>query len=100
MRDQRHAEHFGGKFASFFDRPGDFYSTTFAAAAGMDLRFDDNSGCTGSEKFFGRGFGFFAGRSHRATGHGYSILFENRFALILMNFHNDSEIRGRNPIAA
>ena len=44
VRDQSHAEHFGGEFAGFVHRFGDLDPAALAAASGMDLRFDDNAG--------------------------------------------------------
>ena len=44
MRHQLHAQHFGGEFAGFVHRLGDLYAAALAAATGVDLRFDHDSG--------------------------------------------------------
>ena len=49
VRDQLHAQHLGGELAGFVHRLGDLYAAALAAASGMDLRLDDNSGCAGIE---------------------------------------------------
>jgi len=84
------AQHFFGEVPGFIGGLRNLHSSALAAAAGMDLRFDDDSGRPGAEQFFGRRIGFFARGRHRPAGHSYSILLENAFSLILMDFHNRS----------
>ena len=44
VRDQLHAQHLGGELAGLFGRLGDLDAAAFAAASGMNLRFDDDAG--------------------------------------------------------
>ena len=60
MSDQLHAQHFAGQISSFVHGFGDLYTAALAAASGVDLRFDHDSGGAGGEQFFGFCLGFFA----------------------------------------
>ncbi len=44
MGDQLHAEHLGRQLAGFLRRLGELDAAALAAAAGMNLRFDDDAG--------------------------------------------------------
>ena len=48
VRHQFHAQHFAGEFAGLVHRLGDLDAAALAAAAGVDLRFDYDSGCAGA----------------------------------------------------
>jgi hypothetical protein len=82
--DQLHAENLAGEIGSFVGRTGQLHASRFAAAAGMDLRFDD--GDVGLQAL-GRFARFFLGEGDFAAGSGYAIPRQNRFRLVLMNLH-------------
>ena len=61
MGDQLHAENLPGKFSGFFHALGDLYSATLAAAAGMNLGFDNQHPCAAAQKSLGDSLGGFGG---------------------------------------
>ena len=64
----------------------ELYAAAFAAAAGVDLRLDDDD--VGLEAL--RGFaGFFLGEGHFAARSGDAVAREDRLGLILVNLHRD-----------
>src|SRR5262249_6920420 len=81
--DEFHTEHFGGEFAGFLRRLGDLDPAAFAASAGMDLGFYNDSGRARIKQVFGGALGLFARLDHVAPRDGYAKLAENRFSLIL-----------------
>ncbi len=49
VRDQFHAQHFGGEVAGFVHRLGDLHAAALAAATSVDLRLDHHSAGAGIE---------------------------------------------------
>ena len=84
MRDEHHAEHLGRDLFCFLGRFGELYAAAFAAAAGVDLRFDDDD--VGA-KLACRRFGLFGCARDDAARNGNAVLFQNGFTLIFVNFH-------------
>ncbi len=62
----------------------EFYAASLAAAAGVNLRFDDDDR---SAQALGGGAGFFLAESDFAAGSGNAVASENRFRLIFVNLH-------------
>jgi hypothetical protein len=63
---------------------GEFDAAGFAAATGVDLRFDDDDG--GAEALSG-GAGFFLAEGDFAARSRDAVASENRFRLIFVNLH-------------
>src|ERR1700733_10724384 len=82
--DEIHAEHGAGDFGGFVGRMRELYAAGFAAATGMDLRFDDHDR---SAQALGGGAGFFLAEGDFAAWSGDAIASENRFRLIFVNLH-------------
>ena len=87
VRDQLHPEHLGGQLAGFFGRLGDLDAAAFAAAASVDLCFDDNAGGAVVEQRLGRVDRFFAAFDHLPARHGNAVLREDGLSLVLVYFH-------------
>ena len=62
---------------------GDFDAAAFAAAARVNLRFDYDA----AAEFLRSRLGFGDGIRHLPAGHGDIVFGQNRFGLILVNFH-------------
>jgi hypothetical protein len=88
MGDERHAEHLDREVFGLVRRLGQLDAAALAAAAGVDLRLDDDD--RGAETP-GNVAGLGGRKGHFAAGHGDAVLRQNRFRLILVDFH-----RGRN----
>ncbi len=91
MRDQRHAQHLGSQLTGLLNRLGDFDASTFAATSGVNLCLDDDPAGSRIEQILGRGFRRIAAFRHLAARNRNTILLQDCLALILMNFHNDSD---------
>ncbi len=87
VRDQLHPEDFARQLAGFFSRLGQLDAAALAAASGVNLRLDDNAGCALVQQGLGRSFGFLAAFDHVPARHRHSVLREDGFRLILVNFH-------------
>jgi len=59
-------------------------ATAFAAPAGVNLRFDDNDAAA---KLFGRHVRVGGSKHHFSLRHRHAVPRENRFRLILVDFH-------------
>ena len=84
VRDQRHADHLARNRLGFVGRFRELDAAAFAAAAGMNLRLDDDDRAAETARDragFGRVERDFAAR------HGHAVLRQNRFRLILVDFH-------------
>jgi HPt (histidine-containing phosphotransfer) domain-containing protein len=90
VRDQRHAEHLFGQLARFLHRLGDLHPPALATASGVNLRLHYDAGSPGVEQGLRHRNGLPARRSHFPARHGHTKLLQDRFRLVLMNFHNDS----------
>ena len=87
MRDQLHAEHLGRQLAGFLRRLGQLDAAALAAAAGMNLGFDDHAGRAVFKQLARRVQRLFARLDHLAARHGHAILPKNGLSLIFVNFH-------------
>ena len=85
--DQLHAQYLGGELAGLIDRLGHLHAAAFAAASGMNLRFDNDSGRARVEQLAGRVQGIFAVLHHLSPRNGHSILRKNGLSLVLVYFH-------------
>jgi hypothetical protein len=63
---------------------GVVFDGSFAAAAGVDLSFDDGER---SAELFERSGGFIGGGGHDARGHGDAGIAEELFSLVFVYFH-------------
>ncbi len=90
--DQLHAENVAGEIGGFIGGLRQFYAAPFAAATGMDLRFDDNDVDMRSQTV-GRLARFFPGEDDFAAGSGHAVARQNRLRLILVNLHRSSVFR-------
>ena len=88
VRNQSHAQHLFGNVPGLVGRLGDLYPSALAASAGMNLRFDHYPGRPGAKQCFSRSVRFFARGGHRSPWHGHTVLLENSFSLVLVDFHN------------
>ncbi len=79
-----HAENLTGEIGGFVGRTGQLHASSFAAAAGVDLRFHD--GNVGLQAL-GRFARFFLGEGDFAARSGYTIPRQNGLRLILVNLH-------------
>jgi hypothetical protein len=84
MRDQRHAEHLDCEVLGLVGRLGQLDAAALAAAAGVDLRLDDHDRAAETPCNFG---GLGRREGHFAARHGDAVLGQNRFRLILVDFH-------------
>ena len=84
MRDQSHAQNFGGVFFRFFRAFGQLDPAAFATASRMDLRFHHHHG---GAQFFSGVFRFRGVIHQDSVGHGNVIFRKDFFGLIFMNFH-------------
>ena len=84
--DKLHAEDVFSVLLGVFARTGHLYAPAFAAAAGMNLRFDDDARGALGKEFAGHVVGFFEGIGHFAPGDGNAVLCQDLFRLILVNF--------------
>ena len=90
VRDQLHAENGFGRDGGVFHVFDDFNAATFAAAAGVNLRLDDDGLVAGGEELLGGGIGFFQRGGHFTVGNGHAVLAEDGFGLVLVNLHGCS----------
>jgi hypothetical protein len=82
--DELHADQILGRF---FGRLGVLHhldAAALAAAASMDLRFDDDHAAA---EALGDLAGFLRGECHFPARHGHAVMREDCLALILVNFH-------------
>jgi len=86
-RDKRHAQHFGGEFAGFGRRFRELHAAAFAAAAGVDLGFDDHYL---RAQALGRGASGLGRRDHFAARRGDAEAAQDFFGLIFVNLHRPS----------
>ena len=92
MSDQLHPEHVAGKIGGFVGRARQLDAAAFAAATGMDLRFDDyDRGMR--PKAVGRLARFILGEDNFAAGSSNAIAGEDRFGLVFVNLHRGSVFR-------
>src|SRR5579863_8046488 len=87
VRDKLHAEDVLGVLLGVFAGPGDFDTAALAAAAGVDLRLDDDTARALAEQLAGHVIGFFKRVGHFAARHGHAILRQDFLRLILVNLH-------------
>ncbi len=87
MRDQRHAENLLGVEFGILAGAGDLDTTALAAAAGVDLRLDDDTACALGKEFAGNRRGFFKGISHFAARNGDAVPGQDFLRLVLVNLH-------------
>ena len=85
--DKLHAQHLASEVGGLFGRLGNLHATAFAAASGVNLRLDDHSGRAFVEELPGRSIGFVAGFHHLPARHRHSVLRQDGFSLVLVNFH-------------
>src|SRR5712692_2526311 len=90
--DQLHAEKVAGDVGGFVGGTRQLHAAGFAAAAGVDLCFNDNESDMRS-KAVGRLTRFILGEDDFAAGSGDAITRENRLGLVFMNLHRDSVFR-------
>ena len=69
---------------------GDLHAAAFAAAAGVDLRLDDDAFGAVGEEPLGDFERFIEGVRHLAPRHGNAVLRQDVLCLILVNFHKES----------
>ncbi len=84
MRDQFHAEHLLRDLACFVGDLGKLDAAAFAAAARVNLRFDDDDI---RAEFLCCCLRFFGRARHNAARNRHAIFLEKCFALIFVNFH-------------
>jgi len=82
--DQLHAENVAGEIGGLVGGTRQLDAACFAAAAGVDLGFDDGDVRLQPLGGLAR---FFLGEGDFAAGSGYAIPRQNRFRLILVNLH-------------
>ena len=88
--DELHAEDgFGGRVGGL-EIPGELDAAAFAAAASVDLRFDDNYLVAGREEGFGGGIGLLERGDHLAVGYGHTVSAQDFLGLVLVNLHGRS----------
>jgi len=92
MRDERHADHAARDLLGLLGRLGELDAAALAAAAGVDLRLHDDHAGAETAGDFRR---FRRRERHLAAGHGHAVARENRFRLILVNFHTAAVSRRR-----
>ena len=90
MCHQLQAQHLGGNLARLINRLGYLHPAAFATASGVNLGFDYNSAHPGAEQVLRRRFRLFACFGRFARRHCNTILLQDFFSLVFMNFHNDS----------
>ena len=89
MRDERHADHLARELLGFVGRLRELDAAALAAAAGVNLRLDDDDGAAeapGDVAGFGGVEGDFAAR------HGHAVPRKDRFRLILVDFHDGRKL--------
>ena len=87
VRDQLHAQHLGCELGGFFRRFGELDAAALAAASGVNLRFDHDAGRALLKQRTRRVERLIARLNHLAARHRHSILSQNGFSLVLVNFH-------------
>src|SRR5262249_21136341 len=99
MRDERHAEHLRRRRFGLGRALHDLDTAALAAAAGMNLRFDDHD--TAAEPLRGR-LPVIRRRNRFACGNGNAVLRKDGLALELVNLHAgrilSNSIRGASPL--
>ena len=83
VRHQPHTQHFLRDLGRFQGILGHFDAATLAAAAGMNLRFDDHA----AADLLGRCFRLIHRECNFAPRHRDSVLGQDRLGLVFMNFH-------------
>ena len=83
MRDERHADHLLRQLSGFVGILRQLDAAAFAAAAGVDLRFDDDA----SAQLFGSGTRGVSIVGNDAARRRYTVTTQDFFRLILVDFH-------------
>jgi hypothetical protein len=88
--DQRHAQHLRRKFAHDCHRIRNLHAAALASATRMNLRLHYHARCARAQQVFRDRLRLVARLGHLPARHCDSILLQDCFRLVLMNFHNDS----------
>src|SRR5262249_17899067 len=92
VRDERHAEHAVGELLGVLGRPRELDAAAFAAAAGVNLRLDDNdfrAEAAGDRRRLRR-----AGE-RLTTRHRHAVARQDALRLILVDFHGTGKAADR-----
>ena len=87
MRDQLHAENVLGVQLGLLAGAGHLDAAALAAAAGVNLRLDDDARGALGKELAGHRRGFFERVGHFAPGHGNAVSRQDFLCLILVNLH-------------
>ena len=90
VRDQRHADHLLGQPLHVFHRPGDLDAAALAAAAGVDLRLDDDR----QPEALRDGHGLVGVERDFAARDRHAVPGEDRLCLVFVDFHGMSAVTG------